>query len=48
VVHGIFGLAAPVAPQTSKVTPDELGVLLRAIATEVTRRGSVARRAGVA
>src|SRR3954469_464803 len=29
VVHGIFGLAAPVAPQTSKVTPDELGVLLR-------------------
>ena len=45
VVQGIFGLAAPVAPQKSKVTADELGVLLRAIATEVTRRGGVARRA---
>lgn len=47
IVYGVFGLAAPVAMQRAKTSAADLGVLLRAIATDVTRRGGVARRAGV-
>jgi AcrR family transcriptional regulator len=47
LVQGVFGLAAPVTFRKPRMAADELAVLLRAMATEVTRRGVSARRAPV-
>jgi AcrR family transcriptional regulator len=44
LVHGVFGLAAPVAQRGPAITADELAALLRAMTTEVTRRGAASRR----
>ena len=48
LVHGVFGLATPAAVRHPQVTGDELGGLVRAMATEVSRRGPAARKSGLA
>ena len=44
LVHGVFGLATPAAMRHPQVRGEELGALVRAMATEVSRRGATARK----
>lgn len=44
LVHGVFGLATPAMVRHPQMTADDLGALVRAMATEVSRRGTSARR----
>ena len=44
LVHGVFGLAAPATTRQPKMAGEELGALLRSMATEVIRRGGGRRR----
>ncbi|MBV8961417.1 MAG: hypothetical protein JO087_21855, partial [Actinobacteria bacterium] len=47
LVHGVFGLATPAAVRHPQVTSDELSALVRAMTTEVSRRGAVPRRSSL-
>jgi AcrR family transcriptional regulator len=47
LVHGVFGLATPAAVRHPQVKGEELGALVRAMATEVSRRGASARKSAL-
>jgi AcrR family transcriptional regulator len=44
LAHGVFGLATPAMGRRPQVSADDLGALVRAMATEVIRRGASKRR----